>query len=154
MSEFKIFLAKTEDTELLVEDRVVMWKEISPEPWEKVGELKDLTRSWIKNKLSEGKLIGFVVKTRKGVTAGSGCLWIREDGPRPFNPLFEAPYLMSMYTEKGFKRTGVASKIVQRAIEWSKEHGYKTISLHVSEAGIPLYEKFGFKQTTEMRLML
>jgi GNAT superfamily N-acetyltransferase len=59
-----------------------------------------------------------------------------------------------MYTEKGFRRAGVASTIVQCAIEWSKEHGYKTISLHASEAGIPLYEKFGFKQTAEMRLML
>jgi GNAT superfamily N-acetyltransferase len=154
MIELKIFLAKTEDTELLLKHRVGMWKDIRPELCEKVEESKDLTRSWIKTKLSEGKLIGFIVKTQNGIIAGSGCLWIREDGPRPFSPLLGSPYLISMYTEKGFRRAGVASTIVQCAIEWSKEHGYKTISLHASEAGIPLYEKFGFKQTAEMRLML
>ncbi len=116
-----------------------MWKEIRPEFAEKAEELKELTRAWIKTKLSEGKLIGFIAETQTGEVAGSGCIWLREDAPRPFNPCLEAPYIMSMYTEEGFRRTGVAKMIVQHAIDWSKEHGYRTMSLHASEAGIPLY---------------
>ena len=154
MTEFKIVLATSEDTELLVKHRVGMWKDIRPEFAEKAEELKDLTYSWIKTKLSEGKLIGFLAKTQTGKVAGSGCIWLREDAPRPFNPCLEAPYLMSMYTEEGFRRTGVAKMIVQRAIDWSRENGYRTMSLHASDAGISLYEHFGFKPTTEMRLML
>ena len=154
MAEFEISLAKAEDLELLVRHRVGMWKDIRPEFAEKAKEMEDLTRQWIKTKLFEGKLIGFIAKTQTGIVAGSGCIWLREDAPRPFNPRLEAPYLLSMYTEEGFRRTGVASMIVRCAIEWSREHGYKTMSLHASDAGIPVYEKFGFKQTTEMRLML
>ena len=154
MTEFKISLAESEDTEFLVKHRVGMWKDIRPELGAKAKEMEDLTRDWIKTKLSEGKLIGFIVRTQTGVVAGSGCIWLREDAPRPFNQCLEAPYLISIYTEQGFRRAGVASMIVQFAIEWSREHGYKTISLHASGAGIPLYERFGFKPTTEMRLML
>jgi GNAT superfamily N-acetyltransferase len=154
MTEFEISLAKVEDSELLVRHRVGMWKEIRPELAEKTEELKDLTRNWIKTKLSDGKLIGFIAKTPTGMVAGSGCIWLREDAPRPFNSCLEAPYLMSMFTEESFRRMGVASRIIQRAINWSKENGYKTIGLHASDFGIPLYERFGFKMTTEMRLML
>ncbi len=154
MTEFRIVLAKAGDNELLVEHRVAMWKEIRPEFTKKAEELKELTRDWIKTKLSEGKLIGFIAETLTGEVAGSGCIWLREDAPRPFNPCLEAPYLMSMYTEEGFRRTGVAKMIVQHAIDWSKKHGYRTMSLHASEAGIQLYGQFGFKLTTEMRIML
>jgi GNAT superfamily N-acetyltransferase len=154
MTKFEISLAKAEDVELLVKHRVGMWKDIRPEFAEKAKEMEDLTRQWIKTKLSEGKLIGFIVKTQTGIMAGSGCIWLREDAPRPINPRLETPYLLSMYTEEGFRRAGVASMIIQCAIDWSREHGYKTMSLHASDAGIPVYEKFGFKQTTEMRLML
>ena len=141
MNEFKISIAKTEDSELLVRHRLGMWKDIRPEFTENAKEMEETTRRWIRAKLSEGKIVGFIAKTKEGTVAGSSCIWLRED-------------FMSMYTEEDFRRTGVASMIVQCAIDWSRVHGYKTISLHASEVGIPLYERFGFKQTTEMRLML
>ena len=116
--------------------------------------MKDSTRDWIKKKLTEGKLIGFIVRTTSGQVAGSGCIWLREDAPRISANSLESPYLMSIFTEVGFRRTGVASMIVQCAIDWCKQHGYGRISLHASETGIPVYERFGFKTTTEMRLTL
>jgi len=143
-----------EDLDLLVKHRVGMWKEIRPELKEKAVEMEQLTREWIKKQLTEGRLVGFIVKTPSGQVAGSGCIWLREDAPRPHNTRLASPYLLSMFTEEGFRRKGVARLIVQHAIDWTKEHGYVTISLHASVAGIPLYESLGFKQTTEMRLML
>jgi len=154
MVEFEINIAKVEDIELLVKHRIGMWNDMRPELREKAQELEDLTRDWIKKKLSEGKLIGMIARTETGVVVGSGCIWIKEEPPRLVSPRLESPYLMSMFTEKAFRRRGVASMIVQSAIDWCKENGYNTISLHASEAGISLYEVFGFKPTTEMRLML
>jgi GNAT superfamily N-acetyltransferase len=105
-------------------------------------------------KVTEYTLIGFIARTQTGLVAGSGFLWIREEQPRFTKTCLQAPYLMSMYTEKAFRKRGVASKIVKNAIHWSREQGYNTIYLHASEAGGPLYATFGFKTTTEMRLML
>ena len=154
MVEFRISIAKAEDTELLVKHRLSMWSDIHPELRKEVQELEELTRWWIKKKLREGKLVGFIAKTQAGIVAGSGCVWIREQQPRPMNPRLEAPYLMSMYTEEDFRKKGVARLIVQSAIDWCKEHGYSTITLHASEAGFPLYAGLGFKPTSEMRMAL
>ena len=61
---------------------------------------------------------------------------------------------MAMYTEQHFRRRGVASAILQAAIAYLRERGVERMTLHSSEFGRPLYEKFGFGDTTEMRLNL
>lgn len=154
MAEYKITLATAEDLELLTKHRIGMWMEIRPELKKQAQELEGVTRDWIKRKMSEGKLIGFIAKTSTGTIVGSGCIWIKEEPPRLYNQRLESPYIMSMYTEPGFRRKGVARAVVQSAIDWCQSHGYNTVSLHAAEAGIPLYEAFGFKQTTEMRLIM
>lgn len=104
--------------------------------------------------MSEDRLVGFVVRTTEGKLAGSGCLWIRDEQPRPTNPRLQVPYLMSMYTEKEYRRKGVAKMIVQTALEWCREHGYGRVVLHASNEGRQLYESFGFEPSNEMRLRL
>ncbi|MDA4125605.1 MAG: GNAT family N-acetyltransferase [Thaumarchaeota archaeon] len=108
----------------------------------------------MRKKLSDVRLTGFVVRTQDGKVAGSGCIWLRDEQPRPTNPSMVAPYLMSMYTAPGFRRKGVARLIVQSALKWCREHGYERVNLHASEAGRPLYESLGFLPTTEMRAKL
>lgn len=154
MVEFTVTLAKVEDTDLLVRHRIGMWKDIRPELVNEADKLRDVTGDWIKRKLTEGKLVGFIVKTPSEAVAGSGCIWLREDAPRPGSNRLESPYLMSIYTEESFRRQGVASLIVQKAIDWCREHNYVRISLHASDVGAKVYEVFGFKATNEMRLML
>ena len=140
------------DVELLVAHRLNMWRAIHPELASKVDESEELTREWVRAKLAEGKLIGFIARAQDGTVAGSGCIWLRDEQPRPTNPRQVVPYLMSMYTEKGFRRRGVARLIVQGALKWCREHGYDRVVLHASEEGKQLYEGFGFEPTSEMRL--
>ena len=154
MAEFVISVATVEDTELLVKHRIEMFIDILPEMRKQAQDLEVPTREWIKTKLLESKLIGFIVKTQDSEVVGSGCIWLRNEPPRIFSPDLESPYLMSIYTEKGFRQRGVASIIVKSAIDWCKQKGFHTISLHASEAGIPIYAAFGFKPTSEMRLSL
>ncbi len=140
------------DLELLVSHRLKMWVDIHPEYEAMVRESEEVTRDWIRRMLAEDRLVGFVARTEDGKVAGSGCIWIREEQPRPTSRRQEIPYLLSMYTEKGHRRRGVASLIVKRALKWSREHGYDRLILHASEAGRPLYQSLGFEPTNEMRL--
>ncbi len=153
---FKISLATKRDEELLVRHRVLMWDDILANREELVSlpGSEDRIREWIKQKLEQGKLIGFIAKTEDGQVAGSGCIWIREQPPLPFTRFVEAPYLLSMYTEKGFRRKGVAGIVAEAAIKWCRSHGYDRVSLDASEAGKPLYEKLGFRPGYSMRLQL
>jgi hypothetical protein len=106
MVEFKICLAKIEDIEILVRYRLNMWLDIAPEHKQQIQESKELTHRWIKKKVTEGTHIGFIARTQTDIVAGSGLLWIREEQPRFTNTCLQAPYLMSMYTEKAFRRRG------------------------------------------------
>jgi GNAT superfamily N-acetyltransferase len=105
-------------------------------------------------KLSDGSPVGFIARTEKGQAAGSGCLWIKKEQPNPTHPRLEAPYLLSLFTEKRFQKKGVARLIVKTAIAWGKEHCFDRINLHATDVGKPLYEQFGFKPTNEMQLNL
>jgi GNAT superfamily N-acetyltransferase len=152
--EFSLVFAGPDDVDLLVKHRLGLLREVHPELETKIEESEVWTRDWIRKRLSDGELVGLLAKAEDGKVAGSGCIWLRDEQPRPTNPRMIAPYLMSMYTTPEFRRKGVARLIVEGALKWCKERGYERVSLHASEAGRPLYEGLGFYSTTEMRAKL
>ena len=128
-----------------------MWLDIHPEYETEVRVTEKGTRKWIGDQLSRGKLIGLIVRTAGGEVVGSGCIWLREEQPRPTNMSLVVPYLMSMYTVKKFRRQGVASLIVNGALKWCREQKYDGIVLHASKRGMSVYEGLGFEPSNEMR---
>jgi GNAT superfamily N-acetyltransferase len=62
--------------------------------------------------------------------------------------------ILNMFTEPTFRRRGLARMLMQTMIAWCREQGYKTVALHASDEGRPLYESLGFQPTNEMRLHL
>lgn len=152
--KFRISQAGIDDLDILVEHRLGMFGDMYPGLGKEIEDSREQTRKWISERLSNGDLIGFVVRTDAGLAAGSGCLWVKKEQPNPTRPRLEAPYLLSMFTEKNFRRKGVARLIAGKAIAWSKRHGYDRINLHATETGKLLYEELGFKPTNEMQLKL
>jgi GNAT superfamily N-acetyltransferase len=150
---FEIRNATLEDAVLLATHRMKMWADIHPEQVPLEGAEKR-ARLWIERQLSDGRLVGFIAKARDGEVAGSGCIWVRDEQPRPSSTRQVVPYLMSMYTERGFRRKGVARAVVKEALRWCRENGYERVVLHASNEGRPLYESLGFEPTSEMRLKL
>jgi GNAT superfamily N-acetyltransferase len=130
-----------------------MWRDILPELNVMTGT-EERTLEWIEKGLASGKLIGFIAETEEGQVAGSGCIWIREQAPLPMSRFLEAPYLLSLYTARRFRRRGVARLIAETAIAWCRAHGYDRVNLDASEAGKSLYETLGFKPGYGMRLEL
>lgn len=154
MAKFHISKGTDRDLELLVEHRMKMWKEIHPDQKEQVEMIRPDTREWITDLIKRGILTSFIVKDETGNIAGSGCVMVRDDQVRIKSTLSRVPYLMSMYTETGFRNMGVATLIVGKAIEWARENGFDRMLLHASRAGRGVYEKFGFKDTSEMRMWM
>ena len=152
--KFNIQYATLRDSELLVTHRLSMWRDILPSPAVPAAGTGERTLEWITEKLSSGELVGFIAKTEEGQVAGSGCIWIREQAPLPMSQFLEVPYLMSLYTEREFRRRGVARLIVEAAIAWCRAHDYDRVNLDASEEGKSLYETLGFKPGYGMRLQL
>lgn len=58
-------------------------------------------------------------------------------------------HLMNVYTEKDYRRRGIARLLVNMLIEDARVHGATEISLDATESGRPLYESMGFKASEE-----
>jgi GNAT superfamily N-acetyltransferase len=148
-------LATRKDTELLVRHRRAMWHDIAIHPPGQIRDDAPRYRRWLLRETRSRRFYGFIAEVNGGTVAGSGAIWLQPVQPRP-GPVQRsvAPYVMSMYTEVGFRRRGVAGRLVTAMIEWARRRGYPRISLHASSAGRPVYAKLGFMESNEMRMTL
>jgi GNAT superfamily N-acetyltransferase len=62
-------------------------------------------------------------------------------------------YLLNFYTVPEARGRGLATQLLQHAVEVCKENKVGVITLHASKFGKPIYEKFGFAHNNEMILL-
>lgn len=65
------------------------------------------------------------------------------------HPSGKRAHLMNVYTEKDYRRRGIARQLVNMLIEDVRAHDVTEISLDATESGRPLYESIGFKASEE-----
>ena len=82
--------------------------------------------------LDEGKVIG---------CASMSYMWIM---PTFSHPTGKRAHLMNVYTNKDYRRQGIARKMVNMLIDDARSKGVTEISLDATESGRPLYESLGF----------
>ena len=73
---------------------------------------------------------------------------------RPADPKPRRAWILNVYTEREYRRQGIARRVMETMIAWCRQAGFQSVSLHTSEDGRPLYESLGFKPTEEMKLVL
>jgi len=66
----------------------------------------------------------------------------------------EIAYVNAVYVRPAYRRRGVASRLMELAVEWSRERGCKSVRLRASDDGRFLYEHLGFHAGREMELDL
>jgi len=146
--------ATLRDLEVLVRHRRGMWEDISHFDTAQIAAGDRVYREWTRARLRSRRLIGFIVEDARGEAVASGCVWLMPRQPRPMWNGPTVPYLMSMYTERGHRGKGHATRIVKEALRWARSNGYDAMTLHASDYGEPIYRREGFRRTTEMRLRL
>jgi GNAT superfamily N-acetyltransferase len=92
--------------------------------------------------------------------------WVREDEtllaacgiffmdfpPHHLDPSPVRAYLLNFYTAPEARGRGLATQLLQHAVDECKARNVAVITLHASKFGRPIYEKFGFTQNNEMIL--
>lgn len=111
-------------------------------------------RPWLRARLKSGKVVGLLAVDRTGLPRAGGCLWFRENPPRPDRPGLELAYIMSIYTAPAWRRRGVGRAITLALVEIARSRGHQLVSLHASDSGRELYATLGFEEGREMRLVL
>ena len=109
---------------------------------------------WARSRMKSKRLVAWLAQKRGGMIVGCGCVWLQPVHPNPLRKRTHRPYLLSMYTEPKSRGHGVATRIVEAAMDWCRRQGYYALSLHASDMGEGVYKRLGFKPTSEMRVQL
>jgi GNAT superfamily N-acetyltransferase len=142
------------DAALITAHRRAMFAAISasgPDPHD--ATLDAMSRAfepWVKARIAEGKYLGWVVE-ENGRVAGSAGLLIVDWPPHPFHPeSSQRAYLLNVFVEPEFRKRGLAHSLIEKCLAEAHARGIRVVTLHSSDAGRPVYEKFGFHPTSEM----
>jgi GNAT superfamily N-acetyltransferase len=147
---FKIRRATLTDMGVLSDHRNAMFEEYAPLTPEERAVAVDAYPAWAREMMKKKRFHGYIVETRGGKVAASGCVWLRAQQPSRGRPATLIPYVMSVYTHPNYRRKGLASMIMLETMAWSKKHGYRKMLLHASTAGRKVYSQLGWKRTWEM----
>lgn len=155
LGEYKIREADLKDLEILVYHRRVMFIEATGVKDEKALDAMDEAyRKHIKKALPAGNLKAWLAESKDEKIISGGVLSVYEQPPRPQDDTLRYVYIHSVFTEPEHRRKGLARAILNIIVQWCKENGFKTLTLHAVEASKPLYESLGFTPTTEMRVFI
>ena len=89
----------------------------------------------------------------EGDFAGAGGVSYFRVMPTCHNPTGWKAYIMNMYVRPASRRQGIATHILDLLVKDARKRGIGCISLEATEAGRPLYTKYGFiPMTHEMEL--
>lgn len=116
--------------------------------------LSDSLREYFSSTMPEDGFIAWLAEYEGQIVATSGLCFYKL--PPSFKNLSgNMAYIMNMYTIPEFRGKGIAKVLFEKILTEAKALGFKKISLHATEMGRPIYEKFGFKGIdTEMALNL
>ena len=103
--------------------------------------------------LANGSYRGWLAEAESTIVAGGGIV-VLDFQAHPIDPRPRRAFVVNMYTNPAHRRRGLARRLMETMIAWSREEGLATLYLHASDEGRELYESLGFAPTGEMRLLL
>ncbi|MHB0871336.1 MAG: GNAT family N-acetyltransferase [Chloroflexota bacterium] len=146
--------ASPKDIPALVRHRRLMFESMGFQDEKRNDAMEESVFGYLAEAMPGGSYRGWVATTAEGeIVAGLGLQVIGLPS-HPRNLTGRYSYLMSLYVEPDYRQQGIARKLIESAITWSREQGIPEVRLHASDMGRPLYEQLGFRQTNEMRLLL
>jgi GNAT superfamily N-acetyltransferase len=152
--EINIRKANLDDLMHLVHHRRAMFEEMGYREPAVLEQVEESSREYFSEALRTGAYRAWLVEDPNGrIVAGGGIVIANWPG-YPGENLAKRAWILNMYTEPEARRRSMAKKLLEVIIDWCRTAGFRTVSLHASPAGRPLYESAGFQPTNEMRLTL
>lgn len=119
-------------------------------PLDKIEAMIVEFRKWLNPRLHNGEYFGFVLE-EDGKPAGGIGLALIDWAPHVLHPAEHLRgYISNVYVEHHCRRQGVASRLMELGEAELKKRGATLIVLHASDAGREIYDKSGWKRSSEM----
>ncbi len=148
--------ATLNDLDELVRLRIEFLKEVQPADTHQYSEesLRSSLRDYLSRAIQADEFVAWLAIYDTEIVATSGLCFFQ------ITPGFtlidgKIAYILNIYTLREWRGKGVGKETFNQILQEAISRGYKRISLHASDAGRPVYEKFGFRLTgDEMELRL
>lgn len=142
--------ATIEDIETITTHRIRMFVDMGEDPAE-METIREAYREWLRRNIASGDYLGMFAVQDGEVIAGGGMWLIHGYQPYAGSLEGERAMIFNMYTAPEHRGKGLARRIAEALLKIADDKAIKVVTLHASDAGRPLYEKLGFRQTNEMR---
>lgn len=106
-------------------------------------EVEEESLAYYNRALKSGEHVAYLVYDNERFV-GAGGVSFYQVMPTYHNPSGKKAYIMNMYTDPEYRRQGIAMHTLDLLVNIAKEQGVEQISLEATDAGRPLYEKYGF----------
>ena len=110
-------------------------------------------RPFVAAGLADGSYRGWLIETDGRIVAGGGVAIVPYQ-PTPADPVCRRAFVLNLYTEPAYRGRGFARLVMKTIVDWCRQQGFRSVSLHASDDGRPMYEALDFRPTNEMRLEL
>jgi len=149
MSDIDIRPVQPDDLDLICHHREAMFQESGFA----ADTLRTMTRhfrEWLRPRLADGSYFGFVAMADSRPVAGVGLMLI-DWPPHPAHPeQSKRGYVLNLYVDPIRRKRGLAKQLTACAEAELARRGATFSILHATQAGRPLYEQGGWRQTSEM----
>jgi len=138
-----------DDLERICRHREAMFLEAGFAP----DTLRTMTRhfrDWLRPRLADDTYFGLLALDDGRAVAGVGLMLI-DWPPHPAHPDHDKRgYVLNVYVEPTHRRRGLARQLMALGEDELARRGATFTILHATEAGRPLYQQEGWRQTSEM----
>jgi GNAT superfamily N-acetyltransferase len=118
-----------------------------------LAAMESLCADYLAKALADGSFHAWLALDVDRAVAG-GAVIISPWPAHPYDLECRRATILNVYTDRAYRRRGIAKTLMRTMIEWCARSGLARVSLHASDGGRPLYESLGFEPTNEMRLKL
>lgn len=108
-------------------------------------DIKPALRDYYNRHMADGTFVSWLAIDGEKIVGTSGMSFVEKP------PYFGCPngrigLLSSMFTEKEYRRQGIAKELFSKVIKEAKEYGCGNVQITASDMGVLLYTDFGFKK--------
>ncbi len=154
MSAFVVHTAAPGDARILTEARRHMFEDMGETNAESLDTADAAFEGWVRAALADGTAIGYIARSADGEWVGAVTAHVQRVPPSMGNPVGIQHYLLGLWVEPEARRQGVATAMVEAAVERAKMDGAGAVSLMATDDGRRVYERIGFEPAPSMRLFL
>jgi len=152
-SDLHIREATPADIPEILRQRRAMYEDMGYKDVAALSAMVSVSASYLAKAIAEGSFQAWLASIETRTVAG-GAIIVSPWLAHPYDLECRRATILNVYTDRDYRRRGIARRILETMIDWCKHEGFARVDLHASEDGRRLYESLGFEPSNEMRLKL